>query len=137
MISTILNFKVFHLDDPLQQASLAMAIINLLFYAAVNILFGIFIIRIQDAVGFLWLHKHFACVYDGFNMRTILGKAYILIPYIQKWSIAIVLVISEDPTIQVHIHRYSLGFSDNGFESAASVTISEIQSFQQSFSCLP
>jgi hypothetical protein len=47
-----------------------------------------------------------ACIYDGYNLRLTIGKVYMMIGYLQKIIIAIVLVNSIDPFIQVLILHY-------------------------------
>lgn len=97
MISAILNLKYLQLGTtPIQTASLPMAILFLLFIAILAIILVLKVIRPKRAVANLNLHKKLACIYDGLNMRSVLGKSFILVPYIQKTAFAAAIVLSAN-----------------------------------------
>jgi hypothetical protein len=76
----------------------------IIFLVVMSILIIIFIVRPKDAVSFLWVHRKLACLYEGVNMRSRIGKTYILVPYLQKLIYAIVLVMfSETPMIPIAV----------------------------------
>lgn len=82
MISTFLNFSALSLQDSIQSASFAVAFILFLSYFALSGLFVYFVVIPTDSASLEWLHKYAACVYDGYNLRTHLGKCYMMVPYL-------------------------------------------------------
>lgn len=71
----------------------------MLLYVALNALIVLKVVRPKEAVQHIWIHRKIACLYDSLNMRTTVGKAYILLPYAQKLLIALFITLSLDPLI--------------------------------------
>jgi len=57
-------------------------------YVITTLIFAIllykFVLRSEDAHKLEWLHLHFSCIYDGYELRKKLGRLFIYVPYARK-----------------------------------------------------
>jgi hypothetical protein len=98
-VSMFLNLSVISVDGMAETLSVIMSVFMLLIYTAFNVVFLVFVVRRDDANHNIWLITKASCLFDGYNLKSTVGKIYILVPYLQKLLIAQILVNSKDAGI--------------------------------------
>lgn len=108
LLSNILTLHVFQTNSSIALASSIVAILFILITTLLIALLIKFIIINPQAVKLPWIHKYIPCIYDSYHLRSLLGRLFILLPYLQKLIIAIILVIVTNPLIQIIIIALTL-----------------------------